>query len=129
VPYTKGPYSTPSSIPAPDRPELSDSRGIQFSTGTYITNSAGGFDAMPPIAQRVLLLVAFAGGTPDPLITPQAMASAKDRIRKALSILTSGKTPAIRIDELEASRTGAGTTGITLRFKDLTTSLSHTVQL
>lgn len=84
---------------------------------------------MPPIAQRVLLLVAFAGGTPDPLITPQAMASAKDRIRKALSILTSGKTPAIRIDELEASRTGAGTTGITLRFKDLTTSLSHTVQL
>jgi hypothetical protein len=127
--YTKGPYSLPTAIPPPDRSELSDSREIQFSTGTYVLADDGGFEPMSPVAQRVCLLVSFACGKRESFVTPQAMYSQMDRVRKALTVLTAGKAPAIRIDSLDAVRTAAGKTRLSLSFTDLTKQLSETVQL
>jgi hypothetical protein len=105
---------------------VSSSRSFQFSTGTYELNEDGGFAPMSSTAQRVVLLVAFASKL-EKFITPQALNSAKDRVRKALRVLTDGETPAIKLLSIENVRTAPGVTRLQITFKDNTTGLNQTV--
>lgn len=84
---------------------------------------------MPPVAQRVMLLVAYAGGVREPLIDERSLNVARDRVRKSLTTLTAGRSPLIRIESIEAVRTAPGTTRLHVSFVDLTSQRATTVQL
>jgi len=127
--YCSGPYAIHSVLPSPDRTVLSSSRKIDAPTGTYVIGEDGGFESMPSTAQRVLLLVSFASGEKEKFVTPSAMNSLRDRARKALLVLTGGRTPLIQLQLLEVTSPSAGSMKLRVDYKDLTTGLSQSVQL
>lgn len=129
MPYSRGAYDLLPNLPSPARSKLSSSRKIDFATGTYVVDENGGFESMSSTAQRVVLLVSYAGGKPSAYITPQDLARTTDRIRKALRVMTDGPSPAIEVTSIDVSRTAPGRTRTFVEFRDLTTGLSQTVQL
>ena len=129
--YSRGPYSTFTSLPVPPRPEVHSSRKINFPTKLYeIEASTGGFESMPSVAQRVLMLVSF-NVPPSKFVTPVDNEQVRQRIITALAPLTESKPPAIEIDEIEVGTDSAGTGFRRIKYKDLLagTGVDQTVQL
>lgn len=109
---------------------LSSSRKLDFVPGQrglrYITRSDGGFEPMDDIAQRVVLLTAFA--VPDQkMITPQESSTFVANVRAALKPLTDGPEPSIKILDLQSVDGGGGTMSKLLVFKNLKTGTQSTV--
>lgn len=109
---------------------LSSSRALVFVPGKrglrYVTRTDGGFDAMDDIAQRVLLLTAYA--VPDQkLITPQESNAFVANVRAALKPLTDGPDPSIQILDIQATDDGAATMLKSLTYKNLKTGTKSTV--
>lgn len=128
-----GPFGTTGfGIPIADledavRTSLSSSRKIDAETMTYVENDDGGFDPMSDTAQRVLLLIAFEVKEP-PILDARYPAIMEARIRKALSPLTSGREPAIKILSISVGTDGRQTGRKRIVFKDLKSSTTQTVE-
>lgn len=129
--YSQGPYSKLSSLPVLPRPEVHSSREIDFANKRYVINSTdGGFDGMPSVAQRVLMLVSFE--VPETrFITPQDNERERNNIETALTVLTNAKPPVIEIEVIEIGTDSAGTGYRRIKYKDLLagTGVDQTIQL
>ncbi len=126
-PYGVGSLGVPGLPPEPETAAaLSSSRKIDFATKRYVIASDGGFDAMDDTAQRVMLLILF-NTTETDIITPQEMQTTASRIRKALEPMTSGREPAIRIEEVVVSDDGKAGTFRSVRYKSLWTGTQQTL--
>jgi hypothetical protein len=126
MPYATGAYTQFSTLPAPARSDLSSSRKIDFARKDYVLNDEGGFEPMNDITQRVVLLVSFAI-KPRKFVTPRDLNGQKDDVRKALSILTSGSEPSIKLIDVTADAAGAGRTKTVVAFQNLLTNTKQTV--
>jgi len=131
--YSTGPYTRFVQLPVPARPTINSARNIDVTTGRYtLDNTTGGFEAMPPTVQRVIILASRAM-----LETKVSYNSIEMRnklrleLNTALSVLTAKPDPAIRLDELLVMSEVAGTANVEIAFKDLTvdTGIDQRVQL
>ena len=128
MPYATGPYSLFTSLPAPARGSLSSSRKIDFAKRDYVIDDDGGFEAMDDTVQRVVLLVAFAVSN-EKFVTEKVKNAEKDRITKALSILTDGSEPVIRLINVSVTDSATGRIQRKVEFHNLKTGTKKTVQL
>lgn len=114
--YTAGPYAL--SLPPTGAPAPVEARKIDFVSKDYVPTAEGGHESMPATAQRVLLLISFASGEDPKFITAQGLRAQEDRIRKALSVLTSGRDPAISNLVVRVERRASGHVGVVVDFFD-----------
>ena len=129
MPYSRGPYSEHSTLPAPARPELHSSRAIDFEFRRYeINGTTGGSEGMRDTAQRVILLLSF-GVTLPKFLTDQGAERIKADCRTALAILSDGPRPAITLSDVRTFADTYGRLRVEVDFVDLTTGANDTVQL
>jgi hypothetical protein len=104
---------------------------VDFTHKVYETNAlTGGFDAMPSVAQTVIMLISFSVEAAK-FITTQEDQRAKDRIILALDSLINSDPPAIELVSIEIGSDSPSTGYRRIRFKDLLkgTGVDQTVQL
>jgi len=128
-PYGLGPFGKAVLPPEEPKPKiLHSSREINGVTRRYVLDSDGNFEGMDDIAQRVLLLVSYAD-TEFKFITDRDNETSRQRIEAALSVLTSGKTPAIRIEAIEFTNPSYGLLQKRITYTNLRTNTQQTVEL
>jgi len=95
-----------------------------------VDQTTGGFERMPPTAQRVALLISFEV-EPAKFVTDVDNEAVRRRIIQALSVLTDGRSPLIKIKEIAIGSDRAGQGFRRVVFQDLTknTGIDQTVQL
>jgi hypothetical protein len=126
--YALGPYALYPSLPVPERPKLYSAREINPATGRYVNDATtGGFESMPSIAQRVLLLVSF-GVKRSKFITPQNMEQERKDCIRALEPLTTLPSPSINLLLVSVERVAAGKTKRIIKYRNLITGLDEEVQ-
>lgn len=125
--YTTGPYARYTTLPVPDRPTASSARNIDFTTLRYtIDSTTGGFERMPPVVQRVMLLIL--NNVPEPrLNTEQELTAIKQSIEASLAILTAAPNPQIELKEVTVVRDFAGSARRNVVFTDLTRNTGNDI--
>lgn len=126
MPYAQGPYTNFSLLPSLTAGKLSSSRKIDFAKGDYVLNADGSFAAMDDLVQRVVLLCAFAIKKRK-FVTPRTLNAYKDDIRKALTVLTGGSEPLVKLIEVTADGNGQGRVSGRVTFLILATNTKKTV--
>ena len=117
-------YAVPEAVNAKPPTTLTSSRRIDFVTQRYVTNSAGGFDGMDDIGQRVVLLVSGAVRVP-PKITPRAISSIQEAVRAALDNIVNVER-AITLDQVDVVSERAGQLAARVTFTNLKTRTKQT---
>lgn len=117
-------YAVPEAANAKPPTTLTSSRRIDFVTQRYVTNSAGGFEGMDDIGQRVVLLVSGAVRVP-PKITPRAISSIQEAVRAALDNIVNVER-AITLDQVDVVSERAGQLAARVTFTNLKTSTKQT---
>lgn len=117
-------YAVPEAVNAKPPTTLTSSRRIDFVTQRYVTNSAGGFEGMDDIGQRVVLLVSGAVRVP-PKITPRAISSIREAVRAALDNIVNVER-AITLDQVDVVSERAGQLAARVTFTNLKTSTKQT---
>jgi hypothetical protein len=126
--YSTGPYRLFPNLPSPGASTLTSSRKIDFSTGKYVTDDDGGFEAQDDIAQRVMLKICYL--VPEQkFLTPQANATTEAEIRAALADMYSGPEPEIELLSVSKRRDAAGRTSTVVAFRILSTGNKTTVEI
>lgn len=124
--YSRGPYSTFESLPAPDVTTLHSSRKIDFATKRYVNDDDGNPVSQPSIQQIVALKVTFE--VPDAkVITPQDQEASRQAVIIALSELTRPPSPLIDRVEVVFDSVLAGQESNVVNFRDLSTGLDESV--
>lgn len=127
-PWGYGGYGSPLTTPTPaTESSLSSSRRFDGLTGRYVANDEGGFEAMDDTAQRVILLVAFAVKTGS-FLTDRDLAAQVAEVRKALTVMTNGPEPAIRLLGVTAEQSGPTASRLTVRYFNNLTGTEQTVE-
>ena len=117
-------YAVPEAANAKPPTTLTSSRRIDFVTQRYVTNSAGGFEGMDDIGQRVVLLVSGAVRVP-PKITPRAISSIQEAVRAALDNIVNVER-AITLDQVDVVSERAGQLAARVTFTNLKTRTKQT---
>lgn len=117
-------YAVPEATNAKPPTTLTSSRRIDFVTQRYVHNSAGGFEGMDDIGQRVVLLVSGAVRVP-PKITPRAISSIQEAVRAALDNIVNVER-AITLDQVDVVSERAGQLAARVTFTNLKTSTKQT---
>lgn len=117
-------YAVPEAANAKPPTTLTSSRRIDFVTQRYVTNSAGGFDGMDDIGQRVVLLVSGAVRVP-PKITPRAISSIREAVIAALSDMINVER-SITLDQIDVVSERAGQLAARIAFTNLKTRTKQT---
>lgn len=117
-------YAVPEAANAKPPTTLTSSRRIDFVTQRYVHNSAGGFEGMDDIGQRVVLLVSGAVRVP-PKITPRAISSIQEAVRAALDNIVNVER-AITLDQVDVVSERAGQLAARVTFTNLKTSTKQT---
>lgn len=107
---------------------VNSSRNIDGKTKRYTLDSDGNYEGMDDVSQRVLLLSSYALEDESTLIGTDFASRRDASIRKALETLTTGREPAIRIDEIETT-TAAGTSYTRVVYTKLLTNTQSSVTL
>jgi hypothetical protein len=126
--YSTGPYRLFTSLPVPARPKGHSARKIDVPTKAYVFDATtGGYEGMPVVAQRVVLLVSYAIKQPE-FVTPQAMSSVSKAIRDVLAPLV--KDGSITLRNVRVYSDARGSMRYDIDYYDLTQGgLDQTVQL
>jgi hypothetical protein len=125
--YSKGPYATFESLPAPDATVLNSSRKVNFATKRYENDADGNPLSQPSIQQIVALKVTF--NVPDEkLITPQSQEASRQAVLQALTDLTAPPSPLIDRVTVTFASERAGLQQNVINFRDLSTGLDQTVE-
>ena len=129
--FRQGPYQAFVELPVPPRPVICSAAKIDAQSSDYVLDTTtGGFEAMPSTAQRVLQFVTGAQSrNRSGFITPQNLEANRLGIIAALSPMTDGPSPAIKLLVVTAISTSPGRLSGTVQFTDLTTGLDQTVQV
>ena len=101
---------------------LVGAREIDGVSRRYTQDADGNPLPMDGTAQRVLILLSYADTSSD-IITPQALATQKAKLRAALVPLTSGREPAIRNLTIDVTDDGKART---LKLVTYTNALTNT---
>jgi len=122
--YPKGAYENHDRLPVPERPQWGPARKINFNTKRYVIKANGSLDHMPPIAQRVVILVLKNEINPETntLVNRNQWAQG---VRNTLSPLERETPPAIRLISVSAEPNGVDGVTKTVIFKDLGTQASE----
>lgn len=129
MPYSRGPYALPSSLPVPARPVLHSARKIDPQTRRYVMVAAtGGFASMHSIPQRVYFLVCQVAPRSE-FVTPDDLEGVRRRIVLALEVLTKAVPPAIELQAVTVTSGAMGQTDRLVKFQDLTTGQDQSVQV
>ena len=127
--YASGPYAKFTSLPVLPRPKVHSARNIAFATLRYtIDSTTGGFEKMPPIAQKVALLLLFDVEEPK-FNTEQGRNKLKTDVRNALADMARAPNPEIRIEEIVVERDAGGSANRRVVFTDLTNGQDVSIQL
>lgn len=120
----------PAADPEPQtRSPLSSSRLIDGVTLQYVQTPEGGFEGMPALQQRVMLLV-IRGAGPTPQTTDERSRVAIEQgIRLALEPLTSGNEPVAEIESITVERIAPGILRKVIKVRGLIDDRTHTVEL
>lgn len=106
---------------------ISSSRSID-AYGRYVLTDEGGFDGMPDVRQRVLLLVSFGAGPNPPFTDDRSRNAVARNVRAALLPLSGGKEPLIEVQAVNVTRSGPGTLKREIIFRELTNDVTHTIE-
>ena len=116
--YSTGPYAKFTSLPVPPRPKLYTARSIDPGTKRYeIDQTTFGYERMPTISQKVIVLCSFGVPTSDFNIESEHQ-SIRDAIELSLeSMVNAGEIKILLIDVGSDER---GHQYRRLKYKDLT---------
>lgn len=118
-----GPGGLPPEAPA----SISSSRAINFQTRDYVLDARGGFAPMDDVAQRVMLLVSFAAPSRPMTLDPTSMRREQQRIRDALSPMSSGRTREIDVLTVDVSSPEPGVLRRSVTYRNRLTGTQTTV--
>ena len=128
MPFSQGPYSLHSSLPAPSVTEIHSSRFVNFVTKAYEVDANGNDASQPSIQQIVAMTLAFEVTDPDFITTKDQEQLRKD-IVTALLPLSGGSRPSIdRLTVIVASAS-TGNQKTVVNFRDITTGLDQSVEI
>ncbi len=99
---------------------------MNFTTGRYLLNAEGGFQAGDDIGQVVTLRVAF-GWIPPLTITPQSISEAQNNIRTVLADMAALPDPLIEIVDISIATNGRGIMSPTVKYRNLRMNTINTV--
>jgi hypothetical protein len=103
---------------------LTSSRKVDFATGRYVQDEAGGFAGMDDVVQRVTLLVAGAISRLPATVDRRTLAAVKDAVRVALApVVDDGSA---RIDDVSIVQPRAGAVAASVTFTNLLTGTKQT---
>lgn len=117
----------PGGLPAEQPANLSSSRAIDWQRGDYVLDARGGYEPMDDVAQRVMMLVAFAAPKRPAIIDGPAMSREKARIREALSPLSNGRDRAIEVLAVDVTNPEPGVMRRSVTYRSLLTGTTNTV--
>ena len=120
-------------VPGPDpspqiRSPLSSARRIDGVTLRYVQTSEGGYEGMPALQQRVLLLVTTGAGPAPATTDERARTAVEQGIRTALEPLTGGNEPEAEIVSISVTRSGPNTLRQVVIVRGLIDDKTHTVE-
>lgn len=127
--YSKGPYSTPGSLPVPEVTRLHSSREVDFATKRYVFDEYGNPTSQPSIQQIVAMKVTF-NVEDAKLITPQEQEAARQAVLADLADLM--KLPSPLIDRVTVTFGSdddtEGQQKNVINFRDRSTGLDESVE-
>ena len=126
--YPQGPYEKHDRLPVPERPQWGPAREIDFTTGRYVIKANGSFSHMPPVAQRVVILVLNNEVNP-PFNTLVSRNQWVQDVTNILRPLERESPPSIRIEGVEAIPTEPGGVEKIVRFRDLSDQSNPIVEV
>ena len=125
--YSRGPYATFPSLPAPSVTRLHSSRKVNFATKRYENDDDGNPLPQPSIQQIVAMKVTF-NVTIAKTITPQDLEANRQAVLVALEDLSRPPSPEIDRVTVTFASERAGQQANVINFRDLTTGLDQSVE-
>lgn len=125
--YSTGPYSTLTSLPAPETTRLHSSREVDFATKRYVFDDDGNPTAQPSVQQIVAMKVTF-NVEDAKLITPQDQEASRQAVVAELAELTKPPSPLIDRVTVSFASDRPGQQKNVINFRDLSTGLDESVE-